>query len=288
MQTSFMLVLRRVVKLRDYLDQEKEQGGIVGFVPTMGALHDGHMALVDQMLQECTCSVVSIFVNPKQFNDAADLEKYPRPIEQDLIKLNEAGCKVVFLPSPDEVYPEDAVPFELDLSHLDSMMEGKFRPGHFKGVAEVMYRLLNIVQPDRLFMGQKDFQQTAIIRHIIDHFDVPVKFVTCPTIREEDGLAMSSRNVRIDADLRPTSTILYENLVSARKRLGNDSPESISRKAMSNMDIPGVKPEYFEIVDAVSLEPVTDPDQHDVIVACVAAWVGDVRLIDNMVLKGEL
>jgi pantoate--beta-alanine ligase len=283
-----MLVLRHTVKFREYLDSEKESGATIGFAPTMGALHDGHLALVGAMKAECEIGVVSIFVNPKQFNQAADLEKYPRTVEEDLIKLHSAACDVTFLPEVEEIYPEDAPPFEIDLGRLADTMEGEFRPGHFDGVAEVMFRLLNIVQPDRLYMGQKDFQQTAIIKHIIDHFDMPVEFVTCPTVREEDGLAMSSRNVRIEPDLRPTATILFENLNKAKASLGATSPASISSEAMSDMDRPGVRPEYFEIVDAITLEPVMDPDQHEVIVACVAAWLGDVRLIDNMVLKGEL
>ena len=283
-----MLILRHVVKLRDYLDSEKANGSTIGFTPTMGALHDGHMALVDAMNAECECGVVSIFVNPKQFNDASDLEKYPRTTEEDIIKLNKAECDVTFLPEVDEVYPADAVQIDMDLGRLDKTMEGEFRPGHFKGVAEVMFRLLNIVQPDRLYMGQKDFQQTAVIKKIIDHYRMPVEFVTCPTVREADGLAMSSRNVRIDPDLRNKATILYDNLSAAKTSLGQLSPSTITADAMSDMEKPGIRPEYFEIVDAITLEPVTDPGYHDVVVACTAAWVGDVRLIDNMVLKGEL
>lgn len=283
-----MLVLRHTLKLREYLDSERESGATIGFTPTMGALHDGHLALVSAMKAECECGLVSIFVNPKQFNQASDLEKYPRTVEQDLIKLHSTGCDVTFLPEVDEIYPDNAPPFEVDLGRLDRTMEGKFRPGHFEGVAEVMFRLLNITQPDRLYMGQKDFQQTAIIKHIIDHFDMPVEFVTCPTVREEDGLAMSSRNVRIDPGLRSTATILYENLNRAKASLGAKSPAGISSEAISDMDRPGVRAEYFEIVDAATLEPVIDPDEHETVMACVAAWVGDVRLIDNMVLKGEL
>ncbi len=283
-----MLVLRNTVKLREYLDSEKESGATIGFTPTMGALHDGHLALVAAMKAECECGVVSIFVNPKQFNQAADLEKYPRTVEEDILRLHGANCDVTFLPEVGEIYPEDAAPFEVDLGRMADTMEGEFRPGHFDGVAEVMYRLLNIVQPDRLYMGQKDFQQTAIIRYVIDHFNMPVELVTCPTVRERDGLAMSSRNVRIDPELRPVATVLYENLLKAKAEIGKKSPSQISEEAMSDMGRLGVKPEYFEIVDASTLELVKDPANHKVIVACTAAWVGEVRLIDNMILRGEL
>ena len=282
-----MYVLRTVASLREFLEEVREEGGVVGFVPTMGALHTGHETLVMTMLDECNCGVTSIFVNPAQFNDPADLEKYPRPIENDIDKLNDLGCDVLFLPAVEEIYPTGSEENrDLDLAGLDIPMEGAFRPGHFTGVARVMYRLLNIVQPDRLYMGQKDFQQTAIIRHIIRSHQMPVDFVMCPTVRESDGLALSSRNVRIEPADRAMATSIYQVLNMAKQQLGDRSIGDIKEEAMTELTRSGLRPEYFEIVDGASLEAVTEPDEHEQIVACTAAWLGEVRLIDNMILRG--
>ena len=281
-----MHVFRDVVSLREFLDEEKENGSTIGFVPTMGALHEGHMALIAEMNNRCEVSVTSIFVNPRQFNDTDDLEAYPRPIEQDLLKLVEGDCDVLFLPSADEVYPKGIESqLSIDLAGLDKSLEGEFRPGHFQGVAQVMFRLLHIVQPDILFMGQKDFQQTVILRHMISLYGLPVEFVGCPTVRESDGLALSSRNVRLSQEDRDKAIVLYRELDKARARFGNDTPETICAEATGAIDDTGGRTEYFQIVDGDTLENVEFPDHHEAVVACCAAWFGDVRLIDNVILK---
>ena len=283
-----MHVFRDVMSLREFLDSEKESGNKVGFVPTMGALHTGHLALIDAMNEACETGVVSIFVNPKQFNVASDLDSYPRPIEEDIRKLVEADCDVLFMPSADEVYPKglESV-LSIDLAGLDESMEGKYRPGHFQGVAQVMFRLLHIVQPDVLFMGQKDFQQTVIVRHMISLYGLPVEFELCPTIREEDGLAMSSRNVRLTPENRQKAIVLYQELEKARLDLGNKSVALIKGNAMQTIAKNGGNPEYFDIVDGDTLEAVEFAAHHEAVVACTAAWFGDVRLIDNVILKQE-
>ena len=280
-----MQVLRHVVTLREQLDFEREVGSIVGFVPTMGALHDGHLALLDRMLEECESGVASIFVNPTQFNDPGDLGKYPRPIEEDIIMLNERGCDYLFLPEVDEVYPNGVdEQFDYDCEGLDSGMEGEFRPGHFKGVVQVMMRLLHIVQPDRLYMGQKDYQQAAIIQHMIRKTGMPVEFILCETVREEDGLAMSSRNRLLDAEARALAPVIYKTLRSAADQIKKLQVELVLQNARSELNTDGVRLEYFEIVDATTLQPVRSMDDHHRVVACCAAWVGGVRLIDNILV----
>ncbi len=283
-----MHVFRDVLSLREFLDSEKESGNRIGFVPTMGALHAGHLALVNAMNETCETGVVSIFVNPKQFNEATDLESYPRPIEEDIRKLVEAECDVLFMPDADEVYPKgfESV-LSIDLAGLDETMEGEHRPGHFQGVAQVMFRLLHIVQPDSLFMGQKDFQQTVIVRHMISLYGLPVEFELCPTIREEDGLALSSRNVRLTPENREKATIIYQQLDQARQDLGRKPLALIKDSAMDAISKGGGEPEYFDIVDGDTLETVEFSAHHEAIVACTAAWFGDVRLIDNVILKQE-
>ncbi|RLD19191.1 MAG: pantoate--beta-alanine ligase [Bacteroidetes bacterium] len=282
-----MYIYRDISGLQKHLDKLRIEGGTIGFVPTMGALHEGHMALVTQMNDACDHSVVSIFVNPTQFNDPGDLTRYPKPIEDDIKKLYDNHCDIVFIPSVDEVYPNGAEPDpQLGFDGLDERMEGQFRPGHFGGVAQVMHRLLTIVNPQRLFMGQKDFQQSAIVKHMISHYHLPVKFVTCPTVRESDGLAMSSRNRMLDPKLRDKTALIFQALRQAKEDIDKKSVADIRERAMKTLTVPDFRPEYFEIADGITLLPVKDPAAHEFIVACVAVWAGDVRLIDNMIIRG--
>lgn len=258
--------------------------GAVGFVPTMGALHAGHIALVKRAAAAGDWVAASIFVNPTQFNDPEDLRKYPRTPESDIAMLAKAGCNAVLMPSIEEVYPEDSRPYHFELGHLETVMEGMFRPGHFKGVAQVVARLLEMVQPQRLYMGQKDFQQTAIVAEMLRQLNSSTQLVVVETVREPDGLAMSSRNMRLTPENRAAAPIIYQCLLDAKRLYPEMEAPAIAGRAMQKMQAAGFRPEYFEIVDGRTLLPVENPRHADFVVACTAAWAGDVRLIDNVVL----
>lgn len=259
----------------------------IGYVPTMGALHDGHASLIRQSVSKCDITVCSIFVNPTQFNDATDLEKYPRTLSADVKILKAANCDIVFTPGVKDIYPTGTKSkLKLRLGKLDKVLEGEFRPGHFNGVAQVVKRLLDVVKPTMLFMGQKDFQQFTIIQHMIDQLKIPTELVVCAIKREKSGLAMSSRNVRLDKDIKLRSDVIYKTLLEAKEllKLGY-SPKQIESYALKAFKLPGFKPEYFRIVGGYDLLPIKRTSKLDYIVACVAVWAGDVRLIDNMILK---
>lgn len=283
-----MLLFKQTEKLDSYLSRERKQGRTVGFVPTMGALHEGHLSLLRASRRENELTVCSIFVNPTQFNDPEDLRKYPRTIERDTELLASEGCDLLFWPTVGEIYPDgtktaDAPP--LDLEGLDKRMEGAHRPGHFKGVVQVVHRLLDIVKPHRLYMGQKDFQQFTIIRHMIVRLQLPVDLVVGPTVREADGLAMSSRNRRLSPEARQSAPLIFQTLQQAAAQIHQLPPEKIRRQALEKLDAPPLRPEYFELVDGRTLMPVQSADQTDYIVACTAVWAEDIRLIDNTILK---
>ena len=273
--------------MRDWIADHKATGRTTGFVPTMGALHSGHLSLVNRSKKETDTTIVSIFVNPKQFNDQEDLRKYPRPIEQDLRMLYESGVDILFLPEVEDIYPSgDTNKIDFDPGPTANTMEGKFRPGHFEGMAEVVYRLLMITTPDQLFMGQKDFQQFAIIRKLIDWYQMPVDLVMCPTIRESNGLAMSSRNVRLSETAREKAGIIFNVLTSGKilfEQKGHIN--NVQEIAMDALLRVGFDPEYFEVVDGYTLEKVQSMDDADQIVACCAVKVEGVRLIDNLIWK---
>ncbi|MCB9080960.1 MAG: pantoate--beta-alanine ligase [Lewinellaceae bacterium] len=283
-----MFVFKTVDSLQVHLARCRARGQRIGFVPTMGALHAGHLQLLDLSRQNNACTVCSIFVNPTQFNDAADLERYPRTPGRDLDLLEQTGVDVVFMPGVADVYPpgqqDELLP---DFGSLDKVLEGEFRPGHFTGVAQVVKRLLDIVAPHQLIMGQKDYQQVAIIRHLIQQLGLPVELVMAPTVREEDGLAMSSRNVRLDPEMRQRAPVIYQTLRDFKEMLATFPPEAVEGFAMDQLSASGLRPEYFEIVDGDTLEPVTHPGSTARIVACTAVWAGDVRLIDNLIWKDD-
>lgn len=274
-------------ELQQYLNTRRQMGESIGFAPTMGALHAGHLDLIRHSKMQHACTVCSIFVNPTQFNDPKDLEKYPRTPEKDLTMLESVGTEVVFMPAVEEIYPPDLdTRLNLDLGQLDKVMEGAFRPGHFKGMAQVVKRLLDIVQPNALYMGQKDFQQLSIVGHMIRELQLPVDLVMVPTVREADGLAMSSRNVRLSPSQREAAPAIYQTLSWAKTQLGVRPLREIEAEAMRRLGaMPEFRPEYFQMVDGETLLPVDDPTAHAWIVACVASWVGEVRLIDNMEMK---
>ena len=283
-----MKIISTANELREELGS-LDQKRTIGFTPTMGALHEGHLSLIRSSRDQSDISVCSIFVNPTQFDRSDDLEKYPRTLENDLAMLDEAGCDFVFTPTVEEVYPESLLESNpLDLKGLDSSMEGAKRPGHFDGVVQVVKRLLDIVQPDFLFMGQKDFQQFTIVDYMIKFHVLPTQLVVCPIIREEDGLAMSSRNVRLDEDIRVRAAIIYKTLLEARDWLKYIPIEYVKEKAMNALSIRNFRPEYFDIVSGRTMLPVKDYRAEEYVVACTAVWAGDVRLIDNMIYKGKL
>jgi len=279
-------VYKTVKGLQKRLDEERRNGRTISFVPTMGALHEGHISLLDEANKKADISVVSIFVNPTQFNEKSDLKKYPRTLDKDSKLLKANGCDYIFAPTVKQIYPKgDKVTIDLDISSLTQYMEGPNRPGHFEGVIQVVHRLLDIVQPDKLMMGQKDFQQFTIINYMLKKLKMKTKLVVCPIKREEDGLAMSSRNRRLDKKLRPKCNLLYDTLTFAKANLSKYKPSTIERKAMEKLKVRHFKPEYFSIVDGKTLAPVKDASKHKYIVACTAVWAKDVRLIDNMILK---
>ena len=281
-----MLLFKKIDQLQEYLAKQRSKGLQVGYTPTMGALHQGHASLVKKAKVENDISVCSIFVNPTQFNDPADLEKYPRTEAQDIDLLTQLGNDVLFYPSTEEVYPKDIVIPTFDFGPIDKVMEGFYRPGHFDGVVEVVYRLLDITKPDRLYMGQKDFQQFTLIYHMLQQMNSKTKLVVCPIIREDDGLALSSRNVRLTAGNRKNAPIISKTLRSLNDWLQKDTVRKVREKAIALLSkVPDFKPEYLDIVDGYTLQPISDYEESPYIVACAAIWTGEIRLIDNEILK---
>jgi pantoate--beta-alanine ligase len=277
-----MRIVDTVHDLKLYLAAERRAGKRIGFVPTMGALHDGHLSLAKACVKENDVCVVSIFVNPTQFNDRRDLETYPRTPEKDCLLLEQTGCDCVFMPSVAEMYPEpDTRVFELGT--VAQAMEGAFRPGHFNGVAQVVSRLFEIVEPHNAYFGEKDFQQIAVIREMTRQLDLPVRIVSCPILRERDGLAMSSRNMRLTPEQRQIAPLIAATLKESRTFVpGEKVQEVIDRVVTALNRVSPLRVEYFEIVDAKTLLPVRDWFEPDDIVGCIAVFCGEVRLIDNV------
>lgn len=282
-----MLLFKRVSDLQKYLNSLKSKGLHIGFAPTMGALHRGHISLVDRSRSECDITVVSIFVNPTQFNNTDDLIKYPRTPERDIEMLAESGCDILFMPDASEIYPDGMAPsVKFNFGKLDRVLEGVFRPGHFEGMAQVVHRLLEIVNPDCLYMGQKDFQQAAIVAKMLELMKSKTELVSCAIQREDDGLAMSSRNVRLSPEDRSKATLIHKVLVEAMDMVGEHNPSEIQRFALTKLKTePHFKVEYFEIIDGRTLLPIQLFEDTDYAVAVAAVWVSDVRLIDNIILK---
>lgn len=281
-----MYLFKGVKELRKQLRQLQTANRSFGFVPTMGALHDGHLALVRRSLAENSFTICSIFVNPTQFNEASDLEKYPRTPSKDIEMLLGVGCDILFMPLVSEVYPAEGYHrADFDFGSLEQVLEGAFRPGHFAGVAQVVYRLLEIVEPTRLYMGQKDYQQFLIVRDMLRQTGLSTELVMYPIVREKDGLAMSSRNRRLTPDHRQRAGIIFEALQEAKEQLPRTSIDEIKTRALERLSAPGFRPEYFEIVDAANLQPVSTVGEDRPLIACTAVWAGDVRLIDNLFLQ---
>ncbi|MFT7449704.1 MAG: pantoate--beta-alanine ligase [Patescibacteria group bacterium] len=283
-----MILFKKEKDLKAFFKRKKseEPNCTFGFVPTMGALHHGHLSLIKRSLSENSDTVCSIFVNPTQFNEKTDLDKYPRTIENDMALLEAAGNSILFWPVASEVYPPGLkTKLSISFEGLENVMEGYFRPGHFDGMAQVVKRLLDMVEPDRLYMGQKDFQQVAIVRNMIEQLSIPIELVMCPIIREKDGLAMSSRNVRLPKKHRIQVPVLHKTLKAvARKIKKQKDIQTLKEWATKQLSLPDIKLEYFEIADGRTLQSILAVNESDYIVACLAVWIGEVRLIDNMVL----
>ena len=263
------------------------QGKTIGFVPTMGALHQGHASLIQRACSENEVCCVSVFVNPTQFNNAEDLAKYPRNLEKDAALLESLGVHFVFAPTPDEMYTQEEMqePFSFDFNGLDEVMEGKMRPGHFNGVVQVVSRLFELVHPTRAYFGEKDFQQLAIIRHMVERSSLSSQFselqiIGCPIVRESSGLAMSSRNERLSEEEKQTAIAISQTLISSMKWAKTDSVAEVQQRVIDTINaIEGLEVEYYEIVDKTTLQP-TDTFQNAV--GCVTVYCGPVRLIDNI------
>lgn len=280
-----MIVVETVDKLRAFLAAARAEGKSVGLVPTMGALHEGHASLVQRSVAENDVTVVSVFVNPTQFNDKGDLERYPRTLDADCALLSSLGANYVFAPSVEEVYPEpDTRVF--DFAPLDKVMEGVYRPGHFNGVAQIVSKLFMYVEPDRAYFGEKDFQQLAIIREMVRQLGFKLQVVGCPIVREKDGLALSSRNTLLTPEQRTTaltiSRTLFASLDYAKDHTLAETKQMVEQAIA---DTEGLELEYYEVVDGHTLQPVASWTDADYIVGCITVYCGKVRLIDNIRYK---
>ncbi|HPF50470.1 MAG TPA: pantoate--beta-alanine ligase [Draconibacterium sp.] len=279
-----MKLVRTVKELQQELGKQGSKSGI-GFVPTMGALHEGHLSLVKRSVAENQSVVVSIFVNPTQFNDPKDLERYPRTLEADLALLKHTGCKFVFAPTVDEVYPEEDTR-KFNFGKLEKVMEGKFRPGHFNGVAQVVSRLFDMVKPDKAYFGLKDFQQLAIIKNMVKQLDLPVEIVPCEIVREKSGLAMSSRNELLSPEQRENAVLISKTLFRAKELITEKNVNDLRNWVVGEINKnPYLDVEYFEIVDDEQLQTVTDWNEKNTKVGCIAVFCGKIRLIDNIVFN---
>ena len=280
-----MLIVQTIAELKACLNGEREQGHSVGLVPTMGALHAGHASLVERSVKENDVTVVSIFLNPTQFNDKKDLERYPRTLEADCLLLEKCGTQVVFAPSVDEVYPEpDTRVFSYPPT--DAVMEGAFRPGHFNGVCQIVSKLFDYVEPDRAYFGEKDYQQICVIRRMVEDLKMDINIVACPVIREESGLARSSRNTLLSDDERQLAAHIYRVLSESRKQ--QMSVAETHDFVVSEIDaIEGLKVQYFSIVDGLTLADVSTWDDAESVVGCITVYCGAVpiRLIDHIRYK---
>ena len=277
-----MKQLQTISETTAYISDMLEKGKSIGFVPTMGALHAGHIQLVTQSVSENQVTIASIFVNPIQFNNPTDLEKYPRTLDADLEMLKSAGCDAVFVPTVEEMYPEPDHT-EFDFGNLDKVMEGKFRPGHFRGVGVVVKKFFEFVLPHKAYFGEKDFQQLAVIRHMVKSLAIPVEIIPCATVREADGLAMSSRNTRLSREERAIAPEIYVALQKAKENYSWFSPDGLGKMLIGELEQnPLFRVEYAEIADADTLMPFVDWDDTAHAVICVAVFLGEVRLIDNI------
>ncbi|HEX4372774.1 MAG TPA: pantoate--beta-alanine ligase [Puia sp.] len=283
-----MIIFKKKEELINHLQTKKKADVQIGFIPTMGALHAGHLSLMEQSKKKAGMTVCSIFVNPTQFNDQKDFQKYPVTIENDIYMLETNGVDILFLPAVDEIYPNGTDNLEhYELGYLETILEGKFRPGHFQGVCQVMFRLLEIVKPDFLFMGQKDYQQCMVVKRLLEIMQSNIQFIACETLRETDGLAMSSRNMRLNEGDRKNATGIYEALIYLQQNIKISSLIDIVDEAKSILIKKDFVIDYVEIASADDLTEIENWNGSQKIVALVAALQHEIRLIDNMLLNVE-
>ena len=283
-----MIIFKRPGDLNHFLEKKRNSKKIIGFAPTMGALHAGHISLVKEAKEQNDLVVTSIFINPTQFNDPEDFKKYPVTIEKDILLFENAGCDVLFIPAVEDIYPDGTTALRrYDLGFLETILEGKFRPGHFQGVCQVMHRLLEMVLPDNLYLGQKDYQQCMVIKKLIGlaGFGSKIKVNICPTLREEDGLAMSSRNSRLSPHDRVTAATISAALRYIKENIKRGNTKKIKDESKEMLLQKGFQTDYVEIANADTLELIEDWDGKEKIVALAAAFLNNVRLIDNMVIN---
>ncbi|MBL6432750.1 MAG: pantoate--beta-alanine ligase [Muribaculaceae bacterium] len=280
-----MRVVKTISELKSLISGYKQENKTVGLVPTMGALHAGHKSLVDRARKENDIVVVSVFVNPTQFNNKQDLATYPRTEERDCALLEAAGCDVVFMPAVEEVYPEPDNR-QFDLGAVAEVMEGAHRPGHFNGVAQIVSKLFSFVEPDRAYFGEKDFQQIAVIRKMVQLEGFKLQIVACPIKREDDGLALSSRNVRLTAEQRQLAPNIYRVLKESCNFAKSHTVAETEKFVVDSLNaLPQMEVEYYSIVDALTMQPVSDWADADSITGCITVYCGEVRLIDNIAYK---
>ena len=278
-----MKIIRHKNELTAEIELLKLAGKTIGVVPTMGALHDGHKTLVARCVAENDICVVSVFVNPTQFNNVTDLEKYPRNLERDAEMLQQVGCQLIFSPEPEEIYDSNELnnQFEFDFGGLDTVMEGKFRPGHFNGVVQIVSKLFQLVQPDKAYFGEKDFQQLAIIHHMVKTLNFNVEIIDCPIVREASGLALSSRNERLTSDQRKNAIEISKVLFESRNFAAQMTPKELTSWVVEKINaVYGLEVEYYEIVNSTTLQLVDSWSEPTV--GCITVFCGDVRLIDNI------
>lgn len=283
-----MEIIKTKNKLQELVGKLKNNGKTIGLVPTMGALHEGHLQLIRRCAKENDVCIVSIFVNPTQFNDKNDLAKYPRTLEADAKLLEKNNCFAIFAPEVDEVYSSEELnsTFEFNFNGLDEVMEGKFRPGHFNGVVQIVGKLFELTTPDKAYFGEKDFQQLAIIRHLVATKSYPIEIIGCPIVREESGLALSSRNALLSESEKQIATNIYKTLLKSIDYQNEKSiKETIDWVITTIYNIDGLCVEYFEIVDGKTLQSIQNWDDANYIVGCITVFCGTVRLIDNIQYK---
>ena len=283
-----MIIFKKKIDISNYIVNYKKTSGKIGFIPTMGALHKGHISLIEASKKTDTLTICSIFVNPTQFNNTADFEKYPVTIEKDIDMLEKAGCNVLFLPSVEEIYPEDSsttLPYELGF--IETVLDGKYRPGHFQGVCNVVQRLLDIVQPNTIYLGQKDYQQCMVIKKLTELIQSPTQIIVCPTLRESDGLAMSSRNMRLTTVERIKAIRISEVLLFIKQEIKPGNLQDLKQRCINYLTNEGYNVDYVEIADATNLTLLQNWDGKTKLVALVAAFLNEVRLIDNRIVNED-
>ena len=283
-----MIIFKKKIDISNYIVNYKKTSGKIGFIPTMGALHKGHISLIEASKKTDTLTICSIFVNPTQFNNTADFEKYPVTIEKDIDMLEKAGCNVLFLPSVEEIYPADSsttLPYELGF--IETVLDGKYRPGHFQGVCNVVQRLLDIVQPNTIYLGQKDYQQCMVIKKLTELIQSPTQIIVCPTLRESDGLAMSSRNMRLTSVERIKAIRISEVLLFIKQEIKPGNLQDLKQRCINYLTNEGYNVDYVEIADATNLTLLQNWDGKTKLVALVAAFLNEVRLIDNRIVNED-